>query len=97
MYDFIVKSGNNFYPIIVINENITKPLKNNVFNVYFGRDNTRENPDFVDYLLSQKEKLFFLKNISKNNEKNSDEVITKFKQLQIIEKLLKNIKENKNV
>ena len=86
--DKIIKSSGKFYPIIVIDESIIDGLEDNIFNVYFGRDNTNE-LDFVEYLKDVVQKLSFVEKIQENKDKLSNEIITKIQVYNLAKNLLK--------
>lgn len=71
--DFIVKSGGRFYPIIVIDCAKINTTESNIFNLYFGKDNSTKNVDFVEYLYDVLEKLGFCKTLKISD--NTDEIL----------------------
>lgn len=90
--DFIVMSGGKFYPIIVVDLNSVNSTEKSIFNVYFGKDNTIENKEFLGFLNSQVEDLKFLEKISKNDIENSNDLKTKFEIFELSKMLIKKAK-----
>ena len=88
--DKIVKSGSKFYPIIVIDENMVQTREKSLFNLYFGRDNSVDDPDFVSYLTFEKQRMNYLDKVDKKKEKNSNDLKTKIMLSNLIDDLLKN-------
>ena len=90
--DFIVYSSGKFYPIIVASLLEKNNIEKTIFNVYFGRDNSIENNEFLRFLKSQIEDLEFLEKISKNDIQNSNDLKTKFEILELSKMLLNKAK-----
>ena len=88
--DFIIKSGGKFYPIIVADLRQNNMIEKTIFNLYFGKDNSLQNADFVEYLLEQKNKLKFLDELDLTNQ--NDEIKIKFEIYQLVKELLKKYK-----
>lgn len=88
--DFICKSGGKFYPIISADLKKYNDTETNIFNLYFGRENSIKNADFVDYLNYKIEELSFLEKLSENEIENSDDLKTKNEILKQAKTLLKN-------
>ena len=88
--DFICKSGGKFYPIISADLKKNNDTETNIFNIYFGRENSTENADFVDYLNYKIEELSFLEKLSESEIENSDDLKTKNEILKQAKTLLKN-------
>ena len=86
--DFIVFSGGRFYPIIVVDLAQDCDTEKSIFNLYFGRDNTLENIDFLRFLRRQVDDLKFLENMEKTTINDSYELKTKFEILQLAKNLL---------
>lgn len=85
--DFIVKSSGKFYPIIVIDLEKGNDLKKDIFNLHFGKDNSINNADFVEYLVDQESKLKFLDSMDLSAV--TLDVKNKLKIYQLVKKLLK--------
>lgn len=71
--DFIVKSGGRFYPIIVIDCAKNNTTESNIFNLYFGKDNSTKNAEFVEFLYDVLEKLSFCKTLKVSDD--MDEIL----------------------
>ena len=86
--DFIVVSGGRFYPMIVADLLQKNDTEKTLFNLYFGRENSVENKDFIRFLNRQIEDLKFLENMNKSDINNSDDLITKFNVLNLAKNLI---------
>ena len=86
--DFIFESAKRFYSIIVVDVSKTEVKKLDDFDLYFGRDNTLENKEFVNYLLYLKESLSYLDGLSKERIDADEVLIQKTKLKILIDKLL---------
>ena len=88
--DFICKSGGKFYPIISADLKKNNNTETNIFNLYFGKNNSTKNADFIDYLNYKINELSFLEKLEKNEIENSDDLKTKNEILKQAKTLLKN-------
>lgn len=88
--DFICKSGGKFYPIISADLKKNNNTEINIFNLYFGKNNSTKNADFIDYLNYKIDELSFLEKLEKNEIENSDDLKTKNEILKQAKTLLKN-------
>ena len=96
--DFVVKSGGKFYPIIVINLEKKCTMQANIFNIYFGRTNDKNNAVFYEFLLDTVERLKFVSLLEKSEIENSDNLKIKKQVFELAYELIKNYKgELKNV
>lgn len=96
--DFIVKSGGKFYPIISVNLNKKCTTIADIFNVYFGKSNDKNNPVFYEFLLDTKNRLNFILKLEKSEIENSNDLKTKKQVFELACELIKNYKgEMKNV
>ena len=95
--DFIVFSSGKFYPIIVVDFLENNTSSGSLFDVYFGRDNSIENKDFLKYLCYVMQEYKFLENMSNDDINKSNDLITKYDILNLSKNLYKNRKEKKDV
>ena len=86
--DFIVFSSGRFYPIIIADLLQNNDTEKSIFNLYFGRDNSIENADFLRFLNRQVEDLKFLENMSDSAINGSYDLKTKFDILQTAKNLI---------
>ena len=63
--DYIVESCNRFYSILVIDVEMCNKIERSDFNLFFGKDNKLENPDFIGFLKFQIEYYNFFDKLTK--------------------------------
>ncbi len=86
--DFVIEDAGRFYPIVVIDLCSKAKLKNNLFNIWLGRDNSIQNEDFVLFLKETKISLEFLENLPKLRVFKDKVLREKLKLFHLVEKLL---------
>ena len=86
--DYVVEDAGRFYPIIIVDVSQKQDNEKNIFNLWIGRDNNKENPDFELFLKDFLQFLLFLEDLPKDRIEKDDVLKDKLKLKQIIEKLL---------
>lgn len=87
--DYIIHDADRFYPIIIAQMSKKQKNKQNVYNIWLGRDNDVKNQDFILFLKDLKESFVFLKDINKSRAKKDEILYQKYKLNKLIDKLLK--------
>lgn len=86
--DYVIEDAERFYPIIIVDVSKKQINEKNVYNLWIGRDNLLESPDFVAYLKDTLTFLEFIDGLSENRIEQDKELKEKYELKLIIEKLL---------
>lgn len=86
--DFIIESAGRYYSIIVVDVCEKCDTERNIFNTYFGRDNSAENPEFLGFLKFQIELFDFLNELSETQIEADEKTKIKHEIYKLSKKIL---------
>lgn len=86
--DTVVFDEGRFYEIVIVNVGLKQKNKKSIFNLYLGRDNKMDNPDFVYMVSLANEQLKFLDDIPMRRIRRDKVLVSKLKLKKQVNKLL---------
>lgn len=86
--DFVIEDEGRFYPILIIDVSKRQRNKQNIFNIWLGRDNKNGSEDFVKYIGEINEYLEFLNEIPYKRIRKDKVLKQKYKLKKLASKLI---------